>query len=58
MTLDDFAKYVVNAIFREDFEENAGGYVELFCRRLYKLGYIDKVDGLWVKKGVKNDKQG
>jgi hypothetical protein len=54
-SLDDFAKYVAKAVLREDFEEDAGGWAELFCRRLYKLGYIDKADGLWVEKGADND---
>lgn len=49
-SLDDFAKYVARAVLREDFEENAGAWAELFCRKLYKLGYIDMKDGLWTKK--------
>ncbi len=50
MTLDEFARYVAKAVLREDFEEDAGCWAELFCRRLYKLGYIDLVDGYWTIK--------
>lgn len=44
--LEDFAKYVANAVMREDFSDET--FAELFCRRLYKLGYICKIDDQWA----------
>ena len=44
--LEDFAKYVANAVMREDFGDET--FAELFCRRLYKLGYICKTDHEWA----------
>lgn len=51
--LEDFAKYVANAVMREDFSDET--FAELFCRRLYKLGYICKIDGEWALMEEAND---
>ena len=41
----DFAQFVANEIFSEDFEVES--FKELTCRRLHKIGIVEKKDGYW-----------
>ena len=40
--LEDFAKFVARWLMRDDFEESAGAFAELACRRLHELGIVKK----------------
>ena len=46
--LISFANFVAKEIMREDFEDFAGGYAEIFCRKLNKLGIIQTDGEKWV----------
>ena len=46
--LIDFANWVANEIMSENFEEDAEVFIEIACRKLYKLGIIKKKDDQWV----------
>ena len=46
--LIDFANWVANEIMNENFEEDADVFIEIACRKLYKLGIIKKEDDRWV----------
>lgn len=47
-----FAEWVADWILRSDFEESAGGFAELACRRLEDLGIMRKDGNVWVRKEV------
>ena len=44
----EFCKWVAEWIFKEDFEESAGAFAELACRRLAELGYVFKDGEYWL----------
>ena len=46
--LQDFAEWVAEFIFENDWELNSYAFAELACRRLNKLGIVAKADGNWV----------
>ena len=46
--LIDFAHWVANEIMSENCEEDADVFIEIACRKLYKLGIIKKEDNRWV----------
>lgn len=49
-TMDEFvsfARFVATAVVDEDFEDNAGAFAELFCRRLRSLGIVTDDDKNW-----------
>lgn len=46
--LIDFANWVAKEIMNENFEEDADVFIEVACRKLYKLGIIKKEDNRWV----------
>ena len=46
--LISFANFVAKEIMREDFEDFAGGYAEIFCRKLNKLDIIQTDGEKWI----------
>ena len=48
-----FAEWVADWALRSDFEESAGGFAELACRRLEDLGIMRKEGNKWVRNEVK-----
>ena len=44
----DFAEFVAEEIFSEEWEFNKDSFSEIACRKLYKLGVIDKTNDEWV----------
>ena len=48
-----FAEWVADWVLRSDFEESAGGFAELACRRLEALGIMRKDGNKWVRNEVK-----
>lgn len=46
--LRDFANFVAESVMEEDFEEDSSVYAEIFCRKLYKMGYMKSIDGKWI----------
>ena len=48
-----FAEWVADWILRSDFQESAGGFAELACRRLKELGIMRKDGHYWVMNEVK-----
>ena len=53
--LEDFAKFVARWLMRDDFEESAGAFAELACRRLLELGIVQK-DGEYYTLGEECEK--
>lgn len=49
-TFVEFAEFVAEEIFSEEWEFNKDSFSEIACRKLYKLGVIDKNDDEWVYK--------
>ena len=49
-----FAEWVADWVLRSDFEENAGGFAELACRRLEALGIMRKEGHYWVRNEVES----
>lgn len=44
----NFACFVAKEVMRDDFEETAGAFAEVACRKLHHLGLI-KTDGeYWI----------
>lgn len=45
----DFAHFVAKEVFQDDnyWELNYRAFPELACRRLYKLGIVEKNNGAW-----------
>ena len=37
---EEFAKFVAESIFEDDFEDNPGWFAEVACRKLVKLGIV------------------
>lgn len=51
-----FANWVASEIMNDDFEEDADVFVEIACRKLFKLGIIKVEDGKWVYEyGIEED---
>lgn len=46
--LKDFANFVAESVLEEDFEESSDFYAEVFCRKLYKMGFIESIDNNWI----------
>lgn len=46
--LIDFADWVASEVCQEDFEDNAGVFAEVACRKLHKLGIVKADDENWV----------
>lgn len=46
--LKDFANFVAESVMDEEFEENSGFYAEVYCRKLYKMGFIEFEDDKWI----------
>lgn len=46
--LKDFANFVAESVMDEEFEENSGFYAEVYCRKLYKMGFIEAEEGKWI----------
>ena len=47
-----FAEWVADWVLRSDFEESAGGFAELACRRLEAFGIMRKDGNKWVRNEV------
>lgn len=47
-----FAEWVADWVLCNDFEESAGGFAELACRRLEDLGIMRKDGNVWVRSEV------
>ncbi len=45
--LADFCEWVAQEVCTDEFEENAGCFAELCCRKLYALGFVRKTDEEW-----------
>lgn len=45
--LYSFADWVAKEVCRDDFEENAGAFAEIACRKLHNLGIVEKTEELW-----------
>ena len=45
-----FVKWVAKEVCRDDFEENAGVFAEVCCRKLHNLGIVDKDGDNWIFK--------
>ena len=43
-----FANWVASEIMNDDFEENVGTFIEIACRKLFKLGIVKVEDDKWV----------
>ena len=39
-----FAHWVASEVCQDDFEDNAGAFAELCCRKLHFLGIVEKRD--------------
>ena len=50
MSNEEFIRWVASEVCQEDFEDmwTLGAFAEVACRKLYKLGYVDKTDECWV----------
>lgn len=46
--LYDFATWVADYIFTENWDLNCYAFAELACRKLNKLGIVQKTDDKWV----------
>jgi len=46
--LRDFVIWVADEIFDEYFEDNAGAFSEIACRKLYKLGIVKRDKEIWI----------
>lgn len=46
--LKDFANFVAESVMEEDFDENSDFYAEAFCRKLYKMGFVEISDDKWI----------
>lgn len=44
----DFAEWVAEEIFSDDWEYNKDSFEELACRKLEKIGIVKLIDGHWV----------
>ncbi len=53
--LYEFAKFVAKEVCREDFEDGAGAFAEIVCRKLNKLGIVEKTDDLWCYNAEDGD---
>lgn len=50
----DFAEWVANEIFSDDWEFNKNSFEEIACRKLVKLGIVEEVD---EKYRLKNEEE-
>ena len=48
-----FAKWVASEVCQNDFEENAGAFAEIACRKLFYLGFLTKDEKEWHYRGGK-----
>ena len=46
-----FAKWVASEVCQNDFEENAGAFAEIACRKLFYLGFLTKDEKEWHYRG-------
>ena len=46
----EFAEFVAEEIFEETSYWNAETFKEIACRKLHKLGLVDKTDKYWIHK--------
>lgn len=46
--LRDFVIWVADEIFDEHFEDSAGAFSEIACRKLYKLGIVKRDKEIWI----------
>lgn len=44
----EFAKFVADEIFDENWEFNKEAFAELACRKLYQLGIVKSKDSEWI----------
>ena len=45
--LGDFAEWVAQEVCRDDFEDDSSTFAEICCRKLYALGFVEKVGDNW-----------
>lgn len=43
-----FIWWVAKEVCREEFEEEAGAFAEIACRKLHSLGVVEKKEDKWV----------
>jgi len=43
-----FARFVAKEVMAEDFEDSAGFFAEVVCRKLVKLGIIEESEKLYI----------
>lgn len=53
----DFINWVINIIFNGNDEGDWDWFSEIACRKLYKMGYIDKEGCNWIAE-VNNEDLG
>jgi hypothetical protein len=51
----EFADWLVKAVLEEDWEEDAGFYAEVLCRKLTKLGKLKVVDNKYMEVKADED---
>lgn len=44
----EFAEWVAEEIFSDDWEYNKDSFEELACRKLEKIGFVKKTDTDWI----------
>lgn len=44
----DFINWVIRTVFDDDDNKDWDWFSEVACRKLYKMGYIDKENGNWI----------
>ena len=52
--LMEFAEFVAQEVMDNNFEDNAGAFAELACRRLWRLGIIER-DGDYWQRTIQDD---
>ena len=45
----EFCEWVADWACDDDFEENASEFAELACRKLFGMGFVDKVGEDWER---------
>ena len=46
--LIDFADFVAESVTADDFDDSAGFFAEVACRKLYKIGILGMDDENWI----------
>ena len=46
----DFCEWVANWVCNDEFEESADVFAELACRKLWRLGFVEKDEEDWKRE--------